>query len=557
MDSPQTDSLQTASAASSPIKTDVIIIGAGPCGLTAALTLQHHGVNFIILDRNPGPVQHSNALGVAVRTLEVLEMLGLKDTFAGAGYPMRHASMRAFGTYLGRIPIDTVDSPYRGMHAIPQNVTEKLLNDALLSRGGKILRNHEATSITQDDSGVTVIAKPGNGESQSFLARYLIGCEGSDSLTRRTLNIDFVGERYESQVFLQTDAVLRWTYPVGDMYGFLHQDMACIVFPYDLSGRHRVICALPDTNPEEKAPPTLAEMQEFVRRAADPRAELSAPTWFSRFRTQHRVAKTYRDGRCFLAGDAAHVHPPIGGQGMNTGMQDAFNVGWKLALVVKGQAPEPILNTYHSERHPVAEGLIHGVDRAFHALFGKNELWHAAVRALGPVAAGLTVVQHNAADMLAEVNVSYSESAIVADANSGKRAPDASLVNLKSLETTQLFSLYDGRRYTLLFFSGSGSSSGQVQAWQDFHSLLPKVPPYAERLRIAALAADPGQCPPFVTESEQIIPLADRSLQAHHKYSVGSAAHLVLVRPDGYTAFHDAASAAPALLAHLNSVFTI
>jgi 3-(3-hydroxy-phenyl)propionate hydroxylase len=544
--------------------TDVVILGAGPTGLTAALTLQRYGIRFVVIDRNPGPVQHSNALGVAVRTLEVLEMLGLKQPFLKAGYPVDHSQIRAFGTFLGRLSFNSVDSPYRGMHAVPQNVTETLLNDALLQRAGnhrigQILRNLEATAIQQDDSGVTVTAIPQSGTPETIRARYLIGCEGSNSLTRQTCGIEFIGERYESQVFLQTDAVLKWTYPVGDMYAFLHQHMACIAFPYDLSGRARIICALPDTNPDDKSLPTVEQMQEYVRRAADPIAVLSEPTWFSRFRTQHRIAATFRSGRCFLAGDAAHVHPPIGGQGMNTGMQDAFNLGWKLALVLRNQLPEAALDTYNSERRPVAEQLIHGVDKAFHAIFGQNELWHAAIRTLGPFVANLNIVRRNISDMLAEVNITYPPSTLVASEEAGKRAADAPLVNLKTFATTHLFDLYDCSRYTLLYFSGTGLPSAQVESWQYFHKLLPKLAAFAPLLQIAALAADPGQCPQYVTEFEQITPLADRALEAHRKYGAGAGAHLVLVRPDGYTAFAGTFSgpASADLLAFLRRTITI
>jgi 3-(3-hydroxy-phenyl)propionate hydroxylase len=539
--------------------TDVVIIGAGPAGLTAALTLQRYGINFRIVDRNPGPVQHSNALGVAVRTLEVLEMLGLKQQFSKAGYPVDHGQFRTFGKFLGRLSFNSVDSPYRGMHAIPQNVTEKLLNDALLERGGKILRNCEATAVVQDDAGVTVTARPANVAPEIIRARYLIGCEGSNSITRQALGIDFVGERYESWVFLQTDAVLQWTYPVGDMYAFLHENMAFLAFPYDLTGRARIICAVPDTNPDDRSLPTLAEMQEHARRAADPIATLSDPTWFSRFRTQHRIAKTYRDGRCFLAGDAAHVHPPIGGQGMNTGMQDAFNLGWKLALVLRGLGPESMLDTYNSERRPVAEELIHGVDRAFHAIFGQNELWHATMRTVGPIAANLGVVQRRISNTLAEVNITYPPSVLVAGKDAGRRAADAPLVNLKTFATTSLFDLYDCSRYNLLFFSGSGDPAKQSQSWQDLQKLLPKLAAYAPLLQVAALAADPGLCPQYVTASDQITPLADRGLVAHNKYGAGSGGHLVLIRPDGYSAFADkfSASAAADLIAFLSRIITI
>jgi 2-polyprenyl-6-methoxyphenol hydroxylase-like FAD-dependent oxidoreductase len=551
--------IAAAGTGSSKFDTDVVIIGAGPVGLTAALTLQRFGIDFRIVDRNPGPVQHSNALGVAVRTLEVLEMLGLKQQFSKAGYPVDHGQFRTFGKFLGRLSFNSVDSPYRGMHAIPQNVTESLLNDALLERGGEILRNHEATAIQQDESGVIITARLHDGTPQTIRARYLIGCEGSNSITRQTCGIEFVGERYESWVFLQTDAVLKWTYPVGDMYAFLHENMAFLAFPYNLNGRARIICAIPDTNPEDKSLPTLAEMQQHARRAADPAAELSEPTWFSRFRTQHRIAKTYRDGRCFLAGDAAHVHPPIGGQGMNTGMQDAFNLGWKLALVLRAQGPETLLDTYNSERRPIAEDLIHGVDRAFHAIFGQNELWHATVRTLGPIAANLGVVQRRISNMLAEINITYPPSPLVASSEAGHRAADAPLVNLKTFKTTHLFELYDCSRYTLLYFSGSGDSAKQARSWQDLQKLLPKLAAYPPLLQVAALAADPEQCPQYVTESEQITPLADRGLVAHNKYGAGAGAHLILVRPDGYTAFAQKFSdnAAADLVAFLSRIITI
>jgi 3-(3-hydroxy-phenyl)propionate hydroxylase len=553
----------------SPSPLDAVIIGAGPVGLTAAIALHNFGLRFRILDRKPGPVQHSNALGVSVRTLEVFECLGLKSNFSQVGYAFPAATFHAFGKILGPIELQTIGSPYRGMHAIPQNVTESVLAHACADRGITVEYSIEATSVAQDANGCTVSIAPAGSSSAPNVtasaqihARYVIGCEGSNSLCRNAMQIPFEGHYNSSTVFLQSDCHLSWSRPAGQIEGFLQSGEACIAFPYDLSGRHRIICAIPDADPSDRTPPTLDQMQALVRRLADPTAVLTDSIWLSRFRTQHRVAKTFRSSRVFLAGDAAHVHPPIGGQGMNTGIQDAFNLCWKIAAVIahpeNSARADTILDTYTTERHAVAQELLTATDTAFHALFDISPLKQAAFAMLAPALLKSSAMQHRIAATLAQINIAYAENPLVA-AHAGHRAPDAELTAAANNSSASLFEILNHAGYTLLCFTGTHADS-QSESWRAIEQLLPSLVNYTAHagpdahhargnawLRIAVIAPSS----PLIPEAFLAHTFLDADFLAHKKYSAGSSAELILVRPDWYTALRTAADNPAPLHAHL------
>ena len=313
-----------------------------------------------------------------------------------------------------------------------------------------------------------------------------------------------------------------------------------VVFAF--KGDHcRVIGVRREQEPVPHGPPSLEEVEAFVREIADPDARLVRPKWLNRFRGQHRVISRYREGRVFFAGDTAHVHLPVGGQGMNTGMQDAFNLAWKLAAVVQGRAkPEPLLASYNAERHTVAEMVVKGTDEAFHTMIERGALGDFALRLLGPVVMRLEALQERMRSNLAEMNISYRGSALAEDRGgsngpaAGDRAPDARIVRLPAMETVHLMDLFRGPQWTLLLLGGAQPAAEAVRE--------------LARLGTAVLNDLPASLSGYLVLTETVPGaliwerpiLMDREHELHRKYGAHGAC-VYLVRPDGYVGFRGAA----------------
>lgn len=332
---------------------EVIIVGAGPVGLTLACELRLAGIRVAVLERRQERSRHSRALTIHGRTLEMLGLRGLDQRFVALGKCISSGHYAGLDT---RLDFSGFDTPHPYTLFLPQDTTERLLEEQLLEDGVAIARGVLVEQTQQDDDGVTV-AGTRDGAPFCLRARYLIGADGGRSLVRQQAGIAFDGVAATSSM-LMGDVRLRHP-PASPMLSLTNAAGSLMIVPLD-QGRHRVI-AMNARHPHAAAAQaaTVEELAQASTAIAEHDFGLHDASWLSRFSDETRLARRYRQGRVFLAGDAAHIHMPAGGQGMNVGMQDAMNLGWKLAGVLKGYAADSLLDSYHAERHPVGVSLQH------------------------------------------------------------------------------------------------------------------------------------------------------------------------------------------------------
>jgi 2-polyprenyl-6-methoxyphenol hydroxylase-like FAD-dependent oxidoreductase len=342
-----------------PTATDVLIVGAGPTGLTLACTLARAGVSNVLVDRQPEASNTSRAAAVHARTLEVLEGLRVTDRLRALGHVVPRFRIRDRDRVVATIPFDQLPTRYPYVLMVPQNITEAVLLQRLRELGGDVHRSQTVGDIAQDSEAVSVTIANGSPSPHIVRARYVVGADGMHSVVRDRSGIGFTGEAYE-QSFVLADVRLTWQLRHDEVMAFFSPDGLVIVAPLP-DGLHRVVATV-DHAPEHPG-------VDDVQRLLDTRGPITAPArveelvWSSRFRVHHRVADRYRAGRILLAGDAAHVHSPAGGQGMNTGIQDAVALGAALVEVVRGRADERALDAYERARRPVAQRVVAFTDR--------------------------------------------------------------------------------------------------------------------------------------------------------------------------------------------------
>lgn len=357
------------------IKPEVLIVGAGPTGLMMACQLAIRGISFRIIDKTQDHTTQSRALVIHARSLEIFQQMGISEEALQQGKIAKAVNLIVNGKSKLRFGLKDIgnnltDFPF--LLILEQSKTEAILNNFLNRFGGQVERNTELLQFAQNQNGVIAILQKKTGEQETVETNWLVGADGAHSIVREHLGIPFLGKTYQQSLFV-LDSEVNLNFPADEMYLSFSDETFAGFFPMT-NGRCRIIGLIPEEfrNKEEI---TFEDVNKDFAAKTHLNITLQNPLWISKYHSHHRVVSAFRKGNCFLTGDAAHIHSPVGAQGMNTGLQDAYNLAWKLASVIQRKADENLLNTYEDERIEIAKKLVRSTDRAFHFVTSENRFF--------------------------------------------------------------------------------------------------------------------------------------------------------------------------------------
>jgi len=415
--------------------TEVLIVGAGPVGLLLANECARRGLRWRVVEARPSQSEHSKALAIFPRTLEIFDMAGVVEPFIEAANRVTSVAVIAHGRPLAHMPFAPEQSPYPFIAMVPQNVTEELLAEQLRHKNGSVEYETSFVSAVQDSDAISVTLDH-KGQRRDLTAAFVVGCDGAHSAVRHLLNLPFEGAAYHD-MFMLADVETNEAFPADQLQLCPNEFGPLAIFPMSAT-RRRIIATIPDT---EGDAPSLDLVREVLRQRAPGEFEARALHWSSYFHIHHRHVAQLRHGRIFIAGDAAHIHSPFGGQGMNTGMHDVWNLAWKLDLALRGHGNEQLLDSYSTERLPVIKHVIQITDFLTRAMATPSRFAQALRDAVIPMVSRLAPFQHAFVQRLSELGIAYGGSPIVE--GPGKRHFDDSMRGGKGILSRFLLMLGD------------------------------------------------------------------------------------------------------------------
>lgn len=490
-------------------QTDVLIVGAGPTGLVLALWLTKQGIAVRIIDKTNGPGEASRAMAVQARTLELYRQLDMAEAVIDAGYKTPAMNMWARGSHRARIPLVDAGrevSAYPFVLIYPQDRHERLLVQRLQSLGVEVERQVELLSFDEGEGHVTALLKHADGREESFTAAFLAGCDGARSRIRQAIGSGFEGGTYK-QLFYVADVRVTGMAPAGEAHIAFDKSDFVLLLCYGEQDQYRLIGTVRDERAEHPEQLTFADVGHDAINGLN--LKITDVNWFSTYRVHHRVTDHFRRGRAFLLGDAAHVHSPAGGQGMNTGILDAINLAWKLAAVVKGTAPDTLLDSYQIERQAFARTLVDTTDKLFTFVTTQGAIADFVRTRIAPMFASVAYRSENVREYLfrvvSQTTLDYRDSPLsqgrAGEVQGGNRLPwlpMGTADNYDSLATIE----WQVHVY--------GQAKAGVSQWCAMHGIPLHVFPWARAYEQAGFARDAT----YLLRPDTYIALADPEGQA-------------------------------------------
>jgi 2-polyprenyl-6-methoxyphenol hydroxylase-like FAD-dependent oxidoreductase len=450
-------------------QTQVVIVGAGPSGLSMATQLLRYKIDFIILERNEKTTHLSKALVVQARTLEIFDEIGIAGRAVKAGQITTGMNLFYKGKRKAFIDLAGLGeglSPFPYALSLEQSKTEKLLVDHLTEHHASIQWKSEFSRLEQNEHGVTVYYKDAAGQEQYIESSYLVACDGAASPVRHQLGLSFEGDTVP-KLFYVADTVLNS--PVinkNELFMFMIKKGFILFFPMEGSGHYRIVGILPDT--PEGAAIQFEEIENTIRQEVMLPLGFESVAWFSTYKVHSRKASAFAKGRCFLAGDAAHIHTPAGGQGMNTGIQDAYNLAWKLAFALRGEANAAVVDSYNTERVENAKHLLQSTDRMFDIMAGTSGLGNLLRLWVFPSMAGLitrsAAVKRRIFPLISQTGIAYPHSYLTIAGSIGKVKAGARMPYFVFASGKSIFGYLKNPVFKLLYF---GNRNQQQPLQQD------------------------------------------------------------------------------------------
>jgi 2-polyprenyl-6-methoxyphenol hydroxylase-like FAD-dependent oxidoreductase len=535
-----------AKAQNKPNDYDVLIVGAGPSGLALGLQLARYGVKFQIIDKKSTFTSQSLAFAIQGSTLTALADLGVADGLLQLG-----AQVRKVNAYINGNPSFDIDykqstpSAFPFMLSIEQAKTERLLSGALQQQGHHITWNAELLSFTQTKDGV-VAEVAQDGKKVTTTAAWIVGCDGVDSTVRKQLGLAFQGNSH-TEKFIMADLAIDWSLIKNEGYAFLHPSDIFTVFPLP-NDLYRVITT--QDGIKHDGEPTISDLVTKFQKLCPVLGSLTSPIWIQGYEVQRRITSKMRVKHAFLVGDAAHVHSPIGGQGLNTGIQDAYNLGWKLGTHIQGLVDESFLASYENERLDVAKAVLANTNLAMNIVMTHSKAGQLVRDIIAPLILNYPAAQKQLKRIIADLPVSYGRSHILHTENAsgqglarkikdsfmggvniGDTAPNFDLQQPKDYKRLQLIKLLQGPKHVIFVMLGEKSKEFRAQ-YENFSRIKTAFKDFAEAYFIVGEhAIDYNTFDPNLTDV-----FIDPDGRGHDIYNCQETT-LYLLRPDGYVSF--------------------